>query len=72
MQCMDCLVLAGYVLPPFNPYMLSAPGPAPEAIGPNNMVSSHEETYMLKMRFALQEMDRQHNFVPNGSFLDLG
>ncbi|CUA77820.1 hypothetical protein RSOLAG22IIIB_06805 [Rhizoctonia solani] len=72
MQCMDCLVLAGYVLPPFNPYIVPGPGPAPEPIGPNNMFSSHEETYMHKMRFALQEMDRQHNFVPNGSFLDLG
>ncbi|CAE6458062.1 unnamed protein product [Rhizoctonia solani] len=70
MQCMDCLVLAGYALPSLNPYMVL--GPAPEPMGPNNMFSSHEETYMHKMRFALQEMDGQHNFVPDGSFLDLG
>ncbi|CAE6355861.1 unnamed protein product [Rhizoctonia solani] len=36
------------------------------------MFSSHEEAYMHKMRFALEEMDRKHNFVPDGSFLDLG
>ncbi|CAE6404950.1 unnamed protein product [Rhizoctonia solani] len=72
MQCMDCLVLAGYVLPPSNPYVVPGPVPVPESMGPNNMFSSHEETYMHKMRFALQEMDRMHNFVPNGSFLDLG
>ncbi|KAG8770553.1 hypothetical protein FRC12_004191 [Ceratobasidium sp. 428] len=41
-------------------------------IGPNNMYASHEETYMHKMRFALLEMDKQADFVPNGNFLDLG
>ncbi|KAG8746255.1 hypothetical protein FRC10_005504 [Ceratobasidium sp. 414] len=40
--------------------------------GPNNMYQSHEETYMHKMRYALLEMDRQVDFVPNGVFLDLG
>ncbi|KAG8710975.1 hypothetical protein FRC08_016483 [Ceratobasidium sp. 394] len=41
-------------------------------LGPNNMYQSHEETYMHKMQFALFEMDKQANFVPNGLFLDLG
>ncbi|CAE6467999.1 unnamed protein product [Rhizoctonia solani] len=72
MRCIDCLVLAGYVLPPFNPYIVTGPGLPPTTIGSNNMFSSHEETYMHKMRFALEEMDRKYNFVPNGSFLDLG
>jgi hypothetical protein len=72
MQCIDCLVLAGYVLPLLDPYIVTGPGPPPKTIGPNNMFSSHEEAYMHKMRFALEEMDRKHNFVPDGSFLDLG
>ncbi|GAB1522307.1 hypothetical protein RhiTH_005421 [Rhizoctonia solani] len=71
-QCIDCLVLAGYVLPPFNPYIVPGSGPPPKTIGLNNMFSSHEETYMHKMRFALEEMDRKYSFVRDGSFLDLG
>ncbi|QRW23415.1 FtsJ-like methyltransferase [Rhizoctonia solani] len=68
----NCLVLAGYVLPPFNPYIVPGSGPPPKTIGLNNMFSSHEETYMHKMRFALEEMDRKYSFVRDGSFLDLG
>lgn len=85
MMCMDCLVISGYVLPVsyHNPYVAlvppgsiqpqsaSVPG-LPETMNANNMFSSHEETYMYKMRFALQEMDNQFGFVPNGYFLDLG
>jgi hypothetical protein len=86
MQCMDCLVISGYLLPPLNenPYLtLLPPGiyhpidpqlrpVSGTMIGANNMIPSHEESYMYKMRFALQEMDRQYEFVPNGYFLDLG
>lgn len=43
-----------------------------QAPGANNMYGSHEETYMYKMQYALLEMDRRSEFVPNGQFLDLG
>ncbi|QRV82072.1 FtsJ-like methyltransferase [Ceratobasidium sp. AG-Ba] len=82
MTCMDCLVISGYVSPPvgasvpWSPIMVPPTPlffPTPDyKLGANNMYQHHEETYMHKMRYALQEMDRQFEFVPNGAFLDLG
>lgn len=37
-----------------------------------NKINGDDEAYMRKMQNALSEMDKEHNFVIDGRFLDLG
>ena len=43
-----------------------------QILGVNNMYKEDEERYRHKMHYAMLEMDRPLDFVPEGRFLDLG
>lgn len=88
MMCASCLGLSGFatVVPYESPFVaqpLMPPGlpvmPQPmsslqpvEIINTNGLCSLKDARHMYRMRLALQEMDNQFGFVPNGYFLDLG
>ncbi|KAF8595974.1 hypothetical protein BDV93DRAFT_563823 [Ceratobasidium sp. AG-I] len=57
-----------YDFPP-SPPPAEILSPMEEVVTPGE---SDEESYLLRMRFALQEMDSKVDFVPDGRFLDLG